>query len=50
MTAFPDDQVRDRAMQNGAACILNKPFSQEALTACLDRALRREGRVPASLG
>jgi len=40
ITAFPDDRVRDRAMQNGACGFLTKPFSQEALTACLDDALK----------
>ena len=40
VTAFPDDRVRDRAMQHGASCFVSKPFSQETLTACLDRALK----------
>ena len=40
MTAFPNDGVRDRAIQQGASCFLTKPFSQESLTACLDRALK----------
>ena len=40
MTAFPDDSVCDRATQQGASCFLTKPFSQETLTACLDRALK----------
>jgi len=50
MTAFPDDRVRDRAMQNGAAGFLTKPLSQETLTGCLDRALRRERPGPPPLG
>jgi FixJ family two-component response regulator len=40
VTAFPDDRVRDRAMQHGASCFLTKPFSEESLTGCLDRALK----------
>jgi FixJ family two-component response regulator len=40
VTAFPNDGVRDRAMQNGASCFLTKPFSQESLTKHLDRALK----------
>jgi FixJ family two-component response regulator len=40
ITAFPDDSVRDCAMQHGAFCFLRKPFSQESLTECLDRALK----------
>jgi FixJ family two-component response regulator len=40
ITAFPDGRIRDRAMQQGATCVLNKPFSQASLTVCLDRALK----------
>ena len=42
ITAFPDDRVRDRAIQHGASCFLTKPFSQESLTVCLDRALKSD--------
>ena len=42
ITAFPDDSVRDRAIQQGASGFLTKPFSQESLTACLDRALKAD--------
>ena len=42
VTAFADDSVRDRAIRQGASCFLTKPFSQEALTACLDRALKSD--------
>ena len=28
MTAYPDDNVRARAMKAGAVCVLNKPFSE----------------------
>ena len=40
ITAFPDDGVRDRAMQHGASGFLTKPFSQVSLIDCLDRALK----------
>jgi two-component system response regulator FixJ len=40
ITAFPTDGVRDLAIQQGASGFLTKPFSQESLTACLDRALK----------
>ena len=46
VTAFPDDSVRDRAIQQGASCFLTKPFSQETLTGCLDRALKADHREP----
>jgi FixJ family two-component response regulator len=42
ITAFPNDRVRERAMQNGASCVLTKPFSEETLTDCLDRALKSD--------
>jgi FixJ family two-component response regulator len=40
ITVFSDDVIRDRAMQQGASCFLTKPFNQETLSACLDRALK----------
>lgn len=40
MTAFPDDRVRDRAMQSGAVSFMSKPFSEANLIVCLDRALQ----------
>jgi FixJ family two-component response regulator len=39
ITAFPNDHIRDRAMQVGASCFLTKPFSHESFTECLERAL-----------
>jgi FixJ family two-component response regulator len=41
MTAFPDACTRSRAMQAGAVGFLSKPFEEESLIACLDKALQR---------
>jgi FixJ family two-component response regulator len=43
MTAFPDPKSRERALTNGAICILSKPFDGEVLVAYIDEALKREG-------
>jgi len=39
VTAFPEDRTRMRAMKAGAFGFLSKPFSDESLIGCLDRAL-----------
>jgi FixJ family two-component response regulator len=39
VTAYPEENVRERAMVAGAFGFLSKPFSEESLIACLDRAL-----------
>ena len=39
ITAYPDDTVRARAMKAGAVCFMKKPFSEDHLVGCLDRAL-----------
>src|SRR5262245_13504362 len=31
ITAFPDERVRDRAMQGGAVSFMSKPFSESSL-------------------
>lgn len=41
VTAFPDDRLRDRAMQAGAVSFMSKPFSDANLIVCLDRALQK---------
>jgi FixJ family two-component response regulator len=41
VTAFPDGGVQERALGAGAIGFLTKPFSEECLIACLDRALAR---------
>jgi FixJ family two-component response regulator len=39
VTAFPEDRTRTRATKAGAFGFLSKPFSDESLIGCLDRAL-----------
>ena len=39
VTAFPEESIRERALSAGAFGFLSKPFSEESLIACLDRAL-----------
>jgi FixJ family two-component response regulator len=39
VTAFPEDWVRDRALEAGAIGFLSKPFGDEKLTQYLDAAL-----------
>jgi FixJ family two-component response regulator len=39
VTAFPDDRVQKRALGAGAVGFLTKPFSEDCLVACLQRAL-----------
>jgi FixJ family two-component response regulator len=40
ITAYPEDSVRARAMKAGAVCFMSKPYSEESLIACIDRALK----------
>jgi FixJ family two-component response regulator len=40
ITAFPEDNIRTRALARGAICFLSKPFDSEALLRCLDMALK----------
>lgn len=39
MTAFPDEDIRARALEAGAICFLIKPFDGASLVSCLERAL-----------
>jgi FixJ family two-component response regulator len=43
VTAYPEESLRERALNAGAFGFLSKPFSEEALIECLDRALERDG-------
>jgi FixJ family two-component response regulator len=48
VTAFPDEGIRARALKAGACGFLTKPFSDESLMECLDRALLGAKSDPAS--
>jgi FixJ family two-component response regulator len=39
ITAFPEPRIRARALEAGALGFLSKPFSENSLISCLDRAL-----------
>ncbi|PZQ64282.1 MAG: response regulator [Phenylobacterium zucineum] len=39
VTARTEPALHERAMASGAFCLLQKPFTADALIACLDRAL-----------
>ena len=40
ITAFPDEKIRAQALTQGAVCFLDKPFDGEALSRCIDSALK----------
>jgi FixJ family two-component response regulator len=40
ITAFPDANIRSRALARGAVCFLDKPFDSQALSRCIDIALK----------
>jgi FixJ family two-component response regulator len=40
VTAFPDETTRRRALEAGACGFLKKPFDDQSLIGCLDRALQ----------
>jgi FixJ family two-component response regulator len=40
ITAFPDENLRARAMKAGAVCFLAKPFAVNNLIRCLESALQ----------
>lgn len=39
ITAFPEEKIRIRALAAGACGFLKKPFDEQSLIGCLDRAL-----------
>ena len=41
ITAFPDEQIRERGLSAGAACFLTKPVTKEGLLTCIQAALHR---------
>ena len=40
MTGYPNDRVRTHAMNAGAVCFLNKPFSEDHFIGCIEKALK----------
>ncbi len=48
MTAYFEEKVRDRVLDAGASGFLRKPFDDESLIACLDKALNRPHSGPAA--
>jgi FixJ family two-component response regulator len=40
VTARTEDALHERARASGALCVLKKPFTAEALIACVERALK----------
>ena len=44
ITAFPEERIRQRVHAAGAVGFLSKPFDDETLIECLDRALKGRGR------
>ena len=49
ITAFPEERIRARVMEAGAVGFLSKPFKDECLIGCLERALEK-GRAELNLG
>jgi FixJ family two-component response regulator len=45
ITAFPEENIRARALKAGAICFLAKPFAGPALVSCVETALNRQGGV-----
>ena len=48
VTAFPDENIRARVLKAGALGFLTKPFSDQSLIECLDKALPGAKHGPAS--
>jgi FixJ family two-component response regulator len=40
VTAYPNEQHRRRALNNGAAGFLNKPFEEASLVRCINAAIK----------
>jgi len=41
ITAYPDDNIRDRALSQGVVCYLQKPVDDDGLLRCIRAALDR---------
>ncbi len=46
ITGFPDESLRKRALSAGAFGFLTKPFSEQSLLTCLNRALAHRLKSP----
>ena len=46
ITAFPEESVRARAMSAGAVGFMSKPYSDDHLINCLERALKASDGAP----
>ena len=46
VTAYPEERIRARALGAGAFGFLSKPFDDETLIECLDRALKDDSVAP----
>jgi FixJ family two-component response regulator len=44
ITAYPDDSVRNQALDQGVICYLSKPVEQDDLLECVRSALERTGQ------
>lgn len=51
ITAYPSESARERALADGVACYLSKPFDKDALIECVRSALNAQaGRTGPSRG
>ena len=41
ITAAPEENVRNRALSDGALCFLTKPFDEDTLISCLNKAVEQ---------
>ena len=48
ITAYPDESVRKRALNDGVICYLSKPFDETDLLSCLESVLPTDGSGEAS--
>jgi FixJ family two-component response regulator len=46
MTAFPEEEIRERVLEAGAFGFLSKPVNESCLIGCLDKALKGDGAGP----
>jgi FixJ family two-component response regulator len=46
ITAVPDESTRRQALDDGALCFLTKPFDEDNLIDCLNRAVEQRRGVP----